>query len=291
MPIERLHNYMSAKLPLELSARQHLRLLPWMFALAFGGSIGIDLLLRVDTTLPAMIAHATVIGLVYAIGFALATALLRAVRGVASGVRVWHMWTVSLIAFVLGYYFLPLNDLIASLSDVTTGGHAAAIGFSQLLPVWLLLTYLFVQPYLNEALTAELARLRDINALLQAGDRGPSHGDAQVRFRAGRTDFTLSASSIRNVAVDDHYCYVHYQRDGGYAKRDLAMPLRDLRKLLPDDFVQVHRSHIVNLRHVESVSRKNRQVFLILDGGYEVPVSRHRLEQVLPRIRARVDGS
>ena len=65
------------------------------------------------------------------------------------------------------------------------------------------------------------------------------------------------------------------------------MPLRDILALLPDeDFVQVHRSHIVNLQHVQSVARHNRAIRLMLSDGFEVPVSRHRLESVLPKIKA-----
>ena len=106
-----------------------------------------------------------------------------------------------------------------------------------------------------------------------------------IRFESGKTTFVLEAGSIRNIAVDDHYCYVHYRHNDRYTKRDLAMPLRDVLALLPPEFVQVHRSHIVNVRSIRSVKRKNRAIRLVLDDGFQVPVSRHRLDQVLPLIR------
>ena len=94
---------------------------------------------------------------------------------------------------------------------------------------------------------------------------------------------------ILDTSKDDN-CYVHYRHNGGYAKRDLAMPLRDVRALLPDGFLQVHRSHIVNIEHIKSSRRKSRRIRVVLDGGCEVPVSRHRLDDVLPRIRARIES-
>ena len=109
-----------------------------------------------------------------------------------------------------------------------------------------------------------------------------------IRFESGRTEFTLNANTIRNVVVEDHYCYVHYQYGGGYVKRDLAMPLRDVLALLPSDFVRVHRSHVVNLEHIVCINRRNRSIRVILDGDYEVPVSRHRLEEVLPSLRQQI---
>ena len=115
----------------------------------------------------------------------------------------------------------------------------------------------------------------------------PTVSDAvqPIRFQTGRQSFALDASSVRNIAVDDHYCYVHYRLNDGYGKRDLAMPLREVLAILPAEFVQVHRSHIVNLRSITSIRRKNRSMRLVLDGGFEVPVSRHRLKQVLPLLR------
>ena len=87
--------------------------------------------------------------------------------------------------------------------------------------------------------------------------------------------------------MDDHYCYVHYRQGDTYTKRDLGLPLREVAALLPEEFVQVHRSHIVNLGHIASIKRRGRSIYLALMGDYEVPVSRHRLEDVLPMIRKR----
>jgi hypothetical protein len=289
MTIEGFHNYLSARLALQLNARQHFRLLRTMFALAFAGTVVIHLLIQPDESLFGLFVHATAIGLLYAVGVGIASVLLYALRDASQDVRVWHLWFASMVGFVLGYYFLPINDVIIWLLDVDTNSHTGATGFWQLSPIWFLATYLFVQPYLNEGLKSELARLRDINALLE--QRGPDLEQSRrklIRFESGRTEFSLEADSIRNVVVEDHYCYVHFEHDGVYAKRDLAVPLHDVQALLPSGFVQVHRSHIVNPAHITSIRRKNRNIRVILDSGYEVPVSRHRLDDVLPVIQQRI---
>ena len=283
-----VRDYLSTQLPLELNAQLHFRLLRNVFVLVFMSSVVIHLLDQQAGSLPGMLIHATTIGLLYTIGVGIATALLHAFRNAMQRVHVWHVWTVSLAGFILGYYFLPVDDLIAGLLDVDTDGHVGALGFFRLLPIWFLLTYLIVQPYLNESLRTELARLRDVNEMLERRNRGPDRTDQLVHFESGRTEFTLNADVIRNVAVEDHYCYVHYRHEDGYTKRDLAMPLRDVFAMLPSDFVQVHRSHIVNLHHIASIKRKGRSIYLSLDGDYEVPVSRHRLENVLPLIRQQI---
>ncbi len=291
MTIEGLQNYLGTRLPMVLDAQQHFRLLRTVFALVFVATAVIHLLVEQENKLMTTLVHAVTIGLIYVIAVGLVTAFLYAIRGSAKDVRVWQVWMVSLTSFVLGHYFLPIDDLIAWLLGVVTDAHAAQMTISRLLPVWFLLTYIFIQPYLNEGLRLELARLRDVNSLLRRrqGGKAPS-SPPPIRFESGRTDFTLDADSIRNVVVDDHYCYVHYRHNGGYAKRDLAMPLRDVRALLPDGFLQVHRSHIVNIEHIVSIRRKNRKIRVVLDGDCEVPVSRHRLDYVLPMIRTQIES-
>lgn len=289
MTMEDLQNYLSTRLPLQLNARQHFRLLTMVFALVFASTVVIHVLIQQNQTLPGMLIHATTIGIIYVVGIGLATTLLYALRGATETVRVWHIWVASLAGFILGYFFLPVDDLLTWLFGTNTDDHAGPLQFTQLVPVWFLLTYLFVNPYLNQGLKQELVRLRDVNELLQRRDLGTAQTDPQViSFESGRTRFVLGANTIRNVAVDDHYCYVHYAHGDGYAKRDLGMPLRDVQTLLPPFFVRVHRSHIVNLRHIVSIRRKNRSIRLVLDSGYEVPVSRHRLDEVLPLLRQQI---
>lgn len=292
MGIERLINYLSARLPLQLRARQHFRLLATVFALVFASTIAIHLLMPQASDPSAMLVHAAAIGLIYVLGVGLATSLLHILRDATRDVRVWHLWTASMAGFVLGYYFLPLDELFVHLFGFEANDHAQPMGFAQLLPVWFLATYLFVQPYLTRSLRSELQRLRDINDLIE--DQRPRIGPVDnklIHFESGRTDFVLSEGAIRNVVVEDHYCYVHHQHNGGFEKRDLAMPLRDVLTLLPAYFVQVHRSHIVNLNYIVSIRRKNRNIRVILDGGYEVPVSRHRLDEVLPMVRQKIASS
>lgn len=283
MTIEGVHNYLSAKLPWQLNASQYLRLMTAMFVLLLASTLLVHLLVQAGESLAATLIHATMIAVTYTLCVAVATAILYQLRDATKEFRVWHIWSVSLAGFILGYYVLPLDALIAGLIGIDTDNHAIPMSFQQLLPVWFLVTFLFVQPYINDALRTELDRLREINSLLKnRAMRREQPEQASIRFESGRTGFALTAASIRNIVVEDHYCYVFYLWDGNYVKRDLAKPLNDIQALLPAGFARVHRSHIVNLQHVNSLRRSNRNLRLILDGGYEVPVSRHRLDEVLP---------
>ncbi len=283
--LESLRNYLATVLPLELDAAQYVRLFRTVFLLVFASSVLLHVLLEDGIRALQTLAHAALIGASYTLVVGLACAVVYASRKATDRVRVWHVWLASLVVFVAGYYLLPFNASPSPFAGEGAGAHAVRVSFLQLLPVWALVTYFFIQPYLTASLTAELEKLRDVNALLEAGMPTVSDAVRPIRFQAGKQSFTLDASSIRNIAVDDHYCYVHYRLDNDYGKRDLAMPLREVMALLPAEFVQVHRSHVVNLRSIKSIRRENRNMRLVLDGGFEAPVSRHRLNQVLPLLR------
>jgi len=287
MTVEGLQNYLTARLALNFNARQHLRLLRLVFGLVFAFVAVVHLLIRSRFGALDTLLHATVIALIYAISVGMAAMLIPALRKTANGCYVWQIWVASGVGFVVGFYLIPIFDLVELLADRDMARHSDPLGFVQLLPVWILVTYLFIQPHLSETLRLELDRLREMNALLDRQGMGRAKTPSKtVLFESGRTSFSLDASSIRNVAVEDHYCYVHYRSDGGFTKRDLLMPLRDVLAELPEGFVQVHRSHIVNVTYVSAVRRKGRNIRLILEGGFEVPVSRHRLEGLLPKLQA-----
>lgn len=291
MTIEGLQNYLGARMPLVLGPYQYFRLLRKVFALVFLATLVIHLLVEGERELLAMFAHAVTIGIVYVIAVGLATTILYLVSGSAENCRVWLVWLASLTSFAFGYYFLPVDEWFFGLTNIVVDGHASQMRLSQLLPFWFVLTYIFIQPYLNEGLKSELSRLREINGMLEhRRSERMKAAPSRIHFESGRTGFTLDADAIRNVVVDDHYCYVHYRSQQGYTKRDLAMPLRDVRELLSGNFLQVHRSHIVNLNFIKAIRRRKRAIRVILDGDYEVPVSRHRLDEVLPQIRRQTES-
>ena len=289
MTVESIQNYLGAKLPLELGAQQHFRLLGNVFVLVFVSALVIHLLVEQETRPLHMLMHAVMIGLVYVVAVAIASGFLYTIRNSVSEVRVWQVWIVSSVSLVVGYYLLPIDYMPVRLPGAVANAHSGPLEITQLLPVWYLITYLFIQPYLNEGLKVELSRLREINALLEESqvEVVAQPGSPPVHFKAGGTSFTLNAGSIRNIAVVDHYCYVYFKHAGGYTKRDIAMPLRDVQALLPEQFILVHRSHIVNLNCIDSISREKRKLRLVLNGDFVVPVSRHRLDTVLPLIHAR----
>jgi hypothetical protein len=68
--------------------------------------------------------------------------------------------------------------------------------------------------------------------------------------------------------------------------------LKELETQLPSTFLRVHRSYLVNMDYIQSLSNKSSDQqktpagggFLLLNGGYEVPVSR----RIMPMVRSAI---
>lgn len=113
------------------------------------------------------------------------------------------------------------------------------------------------------------------------GDQGkaPSQAkDALLTIQNQDQDLAIPISRITHVTVEDHYCRL-FQNQGGEIKSVfLRMPLQGLEEKLPaGQFARIHRSYLVNLRHVRGWRMVQGQRHLVMDNGIEdLPISRHR---------------
>jgi DNA-binding LytR/AlgR family response regulator len=263
-------------------------LLPLLLAfLLTAGSVGlVHLWLPDPQPVSLVLLHAVQVGTAYTLWLVVAAAGLVVLRwrGRLTQLRVGHLWAISLGCYVLGYFVdLFRGDLVTALhADVADAG--SLFHFLRLLPVWLLVTFLFVQPWAHHTLTLEIGRLSAINARLAVLVRPAPAISPRLQLEVGRTRLDLPIDSVTHISVDDHYCWVHCWRDGRASKTALGLPLRDLQPHLPAHFVQVHRSHVVNLHQVTNVIRQGRECRLLVPGVESIPVSRQRVREVLAQL-------
>ena len=149
------------------------------------------------------------------------------------------------------------------------------------------MTYVFISILQKRSLQQELAQLATINSQLQERPR-QNQATEIIDFSSGKKVTSIPANQISHISVDDHYCYVHFMENGKTAaKVDVSGPLTKIEHLLPDSFIKVHRSHIVNLEKISQVERQARNYTLwLFDNQFQVPVSRSKLQNVLPRLQA-----
>ncbi|MGM0477532.1 MAG: LytR/AlgR family response regulator transcription factor, partial [Pseudomonadota bacterium] len=88
----------------------------------------------------------------------------------------------------------------------------------------------------------------------------------------------LDPTAITHLGADGHYTRIHGPRNVLLA----SQPLGSFEAELPDCFLRVHRSFVVNLAHVDALLREDGGHALRLDdtAGTLIPVSRRRLALV-----------
>lgn len=88
----------------------------------------------------------------------------------------------------------------------------------------------------------------------------------------------LLFSDILFIVAEGNYCIVHTEAKELF----ISNSLRTLEAQLPkNDFLRVHRSYVVNLKHITSIDKNQEELTI---GNLRVPISRRSKEDVVKRI-------
>jgi len=134
-----------------------------------------------------------------------------------------------------------------------------------------------LKPFGAERFRAAMGRARNVvHAVLTKPD-----GEAplnRVFVRDGNAVVPLTLADVERIEAQDDYVLLHTR-----IKRHLvSLRIRDLELRLPNPpFLRVHRSHIVNLDHVERmVGLDDSRLEVRMKNGAAVPVSRARSQEL-----------
>lgn len=92
----------------------------------------------------------------------------------------------------------------------------------------------------------------------------PVKQDELLFIKTGRTVIRIQFSDIIYIEAHKEYLCIHTGRQ----KHLVYKRMKEMASSLPDSFVRIHNSYIVNLRHVQKLGQQ-----LVEVGGRELPVS------------------
>ena len=100
----------------------------------------------------------------------------------------------------------------------------------------------------------------------------------------------IDPHNISHISVDGHYLDIFHHSNDKHETLIIRKPLKEIIEELPKlHFMQVHRSHVVNLNYVSKLKKSGRQYSLLLhDGDFTLPISRTNLKEVLSRIELKL---
>lgn len=221
-------------------------------------------------------------------------------------VTVAGYWGISLAGVLFGFSMVWFNaqcpgvekvypDIFYFYTDHPDPPARVSVFFKLILLPWLVATVLITQGELKRQLKKELELIRQINTALKEkaprddetgalADAGEKPGWFEVTTGDGTKQ--IPQSSLISISVKDHYCEILFFRDGKSCRELVRLSLKQAKDRLPKSrFEQVHRSHVVNLDHVQKVIKKGQAFQLYMAGSdTPIPASRHRAGEFLPRI-------
>ena len=139
-------------------------------------------------------------------------------------------------------------------------------------------------PSINEGRSQDIAQVGQYTQQqiekAQLSDKGSFDHRHLVKLPVIKDKRTLFIDfhEVVTIQVDAHYSTVHTQNEEYLC----TLPLSQLEeKLISQDFIRVHRSHIVNVRHIRAFEREDDHAFVIMAcrGGEDrrIPVSRSKV--------------
>ncbi len=173
--------------------------------------------------------------------------------------------------------------------------------FLFMLPFWCLIGGVVIHLMLRKQVQAqELFRVR-IDTILEERQRqlspGPDGGREGAADRVSQAEGYLPLPpgeglapvrmcDISHVTAEDHYLRIFYKGEHGMKNALVRMALKEIVAMLPArQFIQIHRSHIINLEQVSGVKRSGRNIRVKTKyGDFELPVSRYRFPRLLPEL-------
>jgi two-component system LytT family response regulator len=134
----------------------------------------------------------------------------------------------------------------------------------------------------SEICSRKAAELSDLLALYLNASNNLPHYLSSLKVEDSSQTIELAMEEITSISADGNYVCVHTPRKT-YELRETMTGLSS--RLDPRMFIRVHRSFIVNLRHVNGVMDKSGGAsVVVLNDGTELPVGPNYRDEVMAAV-------
>lgn len=130
-----------------------------------------------------------------------------------------------------------------------------------------------LKPYKESRFYEAISRLRlrssevnfyNLQALAQQLYR--SNPPKKLRISEGKTIHLIEVDKLIFVQSDAYYCHLHFEEG---KEKIIRVSLKKLETVLPDQFLRINRSFIINKNKIESIKKRKRSTDIELPGGLQ----------------------
>lgn len=186
----------------------------------------------------------------------------------------WSIWNIVSIVLLVNIYFRLLPACGVEPTSLTnTLSYGILVG---LLPSLICVQYNQLQ-----FARRQLKKLEQLNNLLS--ERQGIIDNETINLKGQNEDIELVLNDLLFVEAQDNYINIVWQNKSGLQQRLIRGKLKDIEDQLNFEFIKkCHRSYIVNLSNVKSVSGTSKGYKLNLKQGQkQVPVSRDQSQEII----------
>jgi hypothetical protein len=289
MIIQKFRDYLSVQLINTSGKREYWRWGLYLVLLIALATTCVDLVSGVPISFFEALGYGFLKGGMYVLGIASVALLVAGVKRrfkMRAPITVGMVWIISFLGYLAGFFFLePYRAYHGHLAY-----HGSSNGWELLLrflPVWAVVTFLFIQQCLNRSLEQALLHLdRRVEKKTQVDLPSQSASKPVVHLL---TDFgerlkqPINTADILFVHIIEHYAYISIKDQEGVTRIEIKASLNYLKHYLPNPpFAQPHRSFLVNVSHISGIKRQGREAVINLKKSTQkIPVSRYRLPQFI----------
>ena len=132
-----------------------------------------------------------------------------------------------------------------------------------------------LKPFGSEEFNRVAEKVYNHWQLLQNQINASAAGEGNVRYlKCDHRFIRVECDDIRYIEGQSEYLKIHLVSDNPFLTH---MTFRQITDSFPDNFIQIHRSYVVNMKHVVSAER----TLVVLDDGTRLPVSSSRRTDLL----------
>ncbi len=195
--------------------------------------------------------------------------------------RRWTVWKEVAWALFHVVFIGLINALFAAsvgMCSFTLGAILIFLWYTFIIGIFpVTVSILVTEMQLNRKYRMASAELS--GQLSTANERSETAGTVVLESDNRNEDLTIHPDTILYVEGADNYVEVVFRENGSVKKHLLRATLKSVEETLPDSplFLRVHKSYVVNSRHIERISG-NAQGYRLHIAGVEepVPVSRRQ---------------
>ena len=297
----RLTEYFKSTAATKLPLPERFRIYAWMFLIIAFSVIILHQFMDQTQSIGSLIYHAIEIGAYYMLfGLLGLEAMIYLKWRVKKDktLLIWEVWMLFLATFSIGVLAFPaiLNQHNIASSHPPHMPDTFFSNYILFLPVWAAISFVFVQALRYRELILEKQRFHKTNARFTDNTVFPNpekpsisehqNSSTEIRIKSDGKLVNIIVSNIIYVKVVEHYCYIYVTEEKISRPFITHLALRNLLTMLPkNEFLQTHRSYVINLNFTSSIEKDDNKHAVHLCGRrYLVPISKHRLNHILPKL-------